>query len=346
MQTFLRLAFELNLSRQSAADQETLASLTSCCEEQNEELQKLREDLGELSGLKEKLAKCSELKERLVRTEQWREKAKKRLEWVIASIDTASSMSATLGHEVGHLMDVHGKLVHQNQCLMQQVSADSAKFKTFLSATKVHKLCSERRARIARNWLTSDELEASCFLGDMTAEMVGAGSMISDEKYHLAAADLGIDFDSLQRTANQKGDKALTNLAPVLERESAVLIDPNWDVEEERAWSEKMNDEAEKEALCLDLDQLTLSPPSASDVPENLALFKLESLCIDLSNLIIDQGRNLQGLSKELSEIEVEPFNVVEFISFTPSLGEGMAGSPQQPPQGPEGDVDAFLDDD
>ena len=261
-------------------------------------------------------------------------------------MDATSNKSTTLGHEVGHLMDIHAKLVHQNQCLMQQVSADSTKFKTLLSAAKVYKLSLERRARIARDWLTSDEPEASSFLGDLTAEMVGAGSMISDEKYRLAAAELGIDFDSLQRTANQKGDEALTNLAPVLERESAVLIDPNWDVEEERAWSEKMNDEAEKEALCLDLDQLTLSPPSASDVPENLALFKLESLCIDLSNLIIDQGRNLQGLSKELSEIEVEPFNVVEFISFTPSLGEGMAGSPQQPPQGPEGDVDAFLDDD
>ena len=41
----------------------------------------------------------------------------------------------------------------------------------------------------------------------------------------------------------------------------------------------------------------------------------------------------------------MEPFDVEEFISFTPSLGEGVAGSPQPPPQDPEGDVDAFLDD-
>ena len=173
---------------------------------------------------------------------------------------------------------------------------------------------------------------------------MGASSMIIDEKYRLAAADLGVDFDSLQRTANQKGDEALTNLAPVLERESAVLIDPNWDVVEERAWSERMNDKAEKEALCLDLDQLTLSPPSASDAPENLALSKLESFCLDLSNLLIDEGRNLQGLSKELSEIEVELFNVEDFVSFTPSLDEGMAGSPQSLHPEPE-DIDAFLHD-
>ena len=56
LQAFLRLSFELNLSRQSAADRETLAVLSSHCNEQDEELQKLRE---ELPGLKDKLAKCS-----------------------------------------------------------------------------------------------------------------------------------------------------------------------------------------------------------------------------------------------------------------------------------------------
>ena len=88
--------------------------------------------------MKEKLAKCAELKERLVRTEQWREKARKRLEGAIGSLDAASGMSAALGHEVGHLLDVHARLVHQNQSLMQQVSADSAKLKTLLSAAKVY----------------------------------------------------------------------------------------------------------------------------------------------------------------------------------------------------------------
>ena len=41
LQTFLRLSFELNLSRQSAADKETLAALTSRYDEQNEEIRKL-----------------------------------------------------------------------------------------------------------------------------------------------------------------------------------------------------------------------------------------------------------------------------------------------------------------
>ena len=335
------MSFELNLSRQSAADRETLAALSSRCDEQDEELQKLRD---ELPGLKEKLAKCSELKERLVRTEQWRERARKQLEETVESLDAASNKSATLGHEIGHLMDVHAKLVHQNQCLLEQVSTDSAKFKTLLSAARIYKTSLGRRARIARDWLTSDEPEASSFLGSLTAEMVGTGSTITEERYRLAAAELGIDFDSFKQKAYLKGNEALANLAPILERESAVLVDPNWDVEEARAWSERVDVAAEKEALCLDLDQLTLSPPSTSGAPENLALSHLESLCLDLSNLLIDEGRNLQGLSKELSGIEVEPFNVEDFVSFTPSLEEGAAESPPLPAQNAEGDVDAFLD--
>ena len=50
-------------------------------------------------------------------------------------------------------------------------------------------------------------------------------------------------------------------------------------------------------------------------------------------------------MSKELSEIEVEPFNIEDFVSFTPSLEEGVAGSPQLAARDLEGDVDAFLDD-
>ena len=97
----MRLSFELNLSRQSAADRETLAALTSRCDEQEEELKRLRDDLGELPCFKEKLAKCVEIKERLVRTEQWREKAKKQLEGAIGSLDAASNLSKPVSNEAG-----------------------------------------------------------------------------------------------------------------------------------------------------------------------------------------------------------------------------------------------------
>ena len=137
----------------------------------------------------------------------------------------------------------------------------------------------------------------------------------------------------------------MSNLASALERELAVLVDPSWDAEEEKAWSEIVDGEAKKEALCLDLNKLNLSPPSAQDIPESLALSKLESLCLDLSNLIIDEGKNLQSLSRELSKNEVEPFNIKDFISFTPSLDEGGVRSPRPLHQEPKEDVDTFLND-
>ena len=215
------------------------------------------------------------------------------MEETIGSLDATSNMSATLGHETGCQMDIHARLIYQNQSLVKQVSDDLDKFKILLSVVKVYKLRSERRARIARDWLTSDEPEASSFLGDLTAEMMGASSMINDEKYRLAAAELGVNFDSLHQMAEQKGDEALSNLASALERESSVMVDLSWNAEEEKAWLENVDGEAEKEALCLDLDKFTLSPPSAQDIPESLALSTLESLCLDLCNLIIDEGKNL-----------------------------------------------------
>ena len=172
-------------------------ALTSHCNKQEEELKKLREDLEELPVLREKLAKCVELKERLVSTEQWREKARKQLEGTVGNLDAASNMSATLSHEIGHLMDIHARLVRQNQSLLRQVSNDLDKFQSLLSAARIYKLCLGRKSRIARDWLTSDEPEASSFLGALTAEMVGTGTMISDEKFRLAVAELGVNFDSL-----------------------------------------------------------------------------------------------------------------------------------------------------
>lgn len=55
---------------------------------------------------------------------------------------------------------------------------------------------------------------------------------------------------------------------------------------------------------------------------------------------MIEEGENLQGLHKDLSEIEVEPLNIEEYISFSPDQEQG-AISPK-----PQEDVaDAVVDD-
>ena len=64
-------------------------------------------------------------------------------------------------------------------------------------------------------------------------------------------------------------------------------------MKEKDEWLKKVDEGVEKEALCLDLDKLTISPPLAPDIPESLAVSKLENMCLDLSNLIINEGKNL-----------------------------------------------------
>lgn len=263
-----------------------------------------------MPGVKEKVAKCEELKSQLLKTEQWWEMAKKRGEASIGNLDKASNISATLMHELGEFVDVHRKLVHQNQCLSKQVEEDLDKLQELLSVAKIHKLRSERRARNARDWLNSDEPEAATFLDRLTHDMMKASTMINEETFRLATTGLGMDFDYLLKMAREKRNDALTNLHEKLERESVVLVDAEWDAKEREEWQKMVDEEAEKGALCLDLEKQSLSPPSIPEPSLNLSLSKLEELSLDLSNLLIDEGKSLQGLCKDLSEKEVEPFNV------------------------------------
>jgi hypothetical protein len=76
------------------------------------------------------------------------------------------------------------------------------------------------------------------------------------------------------------------------------------------------------------LEKLSLS---ISPIPEPLPdtpLPKSEDLSLDLSNLLVDEGKALQALCKDLSEIPAEPFNVEEYINFSPVHQEQ-----QQPPE-------------
>lgn len=136
-------------------------------------------------------------------------------------LDKATSLSATIGHDTARLMDVHNKLFHQNQFLNKQVSKDLETYKVFLDAATVYKLRSERQVKIARDWITSDEPEASSFSGDLTAETMNASSLISEERYSLVATELDVDFDALHQIAKDKGDEAMIHLATILEQELA-----------------------------------------------------------------------------------------------------------------------------
>lgn len=63
-------------------------------EEKDEELMKLREEVGEISGLKEKLARWASLKESLIKTEEWRIRTEGQLKASIEHLDKATSLFA------------------------------------------------------------------------------------------------------------------------------------------------------------------------------------------------------------------------------------------------------------
>lgn len=148
------------------------------------------------------------------------------------------------------------------------------KFNILLDAARVHKLRFERRARNARDWLTYDESKAATFLDKLTLEMMEASAMISLESFRLAVTAMGLDFDSLHQTAKEKRGEALANLQDKLKRESVVLVDLKWDAQEQEDWLKKVSEETEKEAMCLDLKDLTLSP---SPVPEPCGIYRFTS---------------------------------------------------------------------
>lgn len=271
----MRLSYELNTYRQAAVDREVLEALTTKCDEQNEELSKLREELGELPGLKEKVARCDDLKSRLLKCEQWRERALQQLESSVGNLDKVTGLSATLGHGISDLVDAYNKFDRQTQFLTKQVEEDVAKFNELLAAAKVHKLRSERRARVVRDWFSSDDPEAETFLDRLTQEMMDSSALISFEQFRLAAEDLGLDFKAIKGKAMEKRDDALANLKRELEKESAVLTDAAWDAKEKEDWLRKVAAEAEERALSLDLEKLTLSPLPMPEIPRNMAVSQI-----------------------------------------------------------------------
>jgi hypothetical protein len=93
--------------------------------------------------------------------------------------------------------------------------------------------------------------------------------------------------------AKEKRGEALVNLQDQLEKESAVLVDPDWDAKEKKAWLLKVTEEMERETLRLDLEKLSLLPSPVPEPPRNLAVSQIENLSLELSDLLIDEGKSL-----------------------------------------------------
>lgn len=125
-------------------------------------------------------------------------------------------------------------------------------------------------------------------------------------------------YDALSKVAKEKGTESWKNLAPTLDRESTVLVDPAWDERELADWLAKVSEDAENKALCFNFEKLSASPPAVPEFHVKPTVSKLEERCIDLSKLIIDEAKGVATLSKEFTEIPTEYFNVEDYVSFSP----------------------------
>ena len=65
------------------------------------------------------------------------------------------------------MLEVHDKLVSDNERVIKLVLEDMDRFERLLDAAKVYKLCSERHSCIARQWLGSNA--AVLFMKDLSS---------------------------------------------------------------------------------------------------------------------------------------------------------------------------------
>lgn len=144
---------------------------------------------------KERLAKCKELSERLALAEKRRGRIKESLNFASQSLDQASSASMNICRNMARMLEVHDKLISENEQVTKVVMEDMDRFERVLDAAKIYKLRSERKFHIARQWLDSEAVVP--LLTALSQEMMNTGALVEVEKFKLASARMGVDFPKL-----------------------------------------------------------------------------------------------------------------------------------------------------
>ena len=140
------MEYDLVVARSLAAKNATISLKVSS---PNAELEKLRVEVVDLPDLNEKLAKCKDLSELLAMVEKWRGRIKKHLNLAGRTLDQAIDQSMKIFQNVAHMLEVHDKLVADNQQVIKLVLEDMDRFERVLDAAKVYKLQFERDSWIA-----------------------------------------------------------------------------------------------------------------------------------------------------------------------------------------------------
>ena len=159
------MIFETTKMQQDEVNQETILSLTSQIEEQNDKAAKQAETFSKLTT---RLEKCKGLIEHLELAEKWRSRLKEVLQKTGGKLENFASVAINVAHDAAVLLD------------------EKKKIEMLVDAAKVHKLRSQRKARITKDWLASDECGA--FMAKLFGEMFNNDILLKAEAHRLVAA--------------------------------------------------------------------------------------------------------------------------------------------------------------
>lgn len=101
--------------------------------------------------------------------------------------------------DVVDVLNVLDKVSAQSKCLSDSTKKTLRKVEQLTEVAKFYKLKSERRGRITKDWLSSEECGA--FMAKLSIEMIHNEILLEAKAHKLAAAELGVDLEKLASLA-------------------------------------------------------------------------------------------------------------------------------------------------
>jgi hypothetical protein len=301
------MMFETSKIQQNEVDQETIRSLTARTDEQDVKV----------ADLKARLEKCKSVSERLDLAKKWRARLKEIMTEACRKLEKDALLSLEISSEFGNVLEAFDKVSIKSKYLIGLIAEEQAKLEDVLEAAKYFKEKSERRGRIAKDWLSSSE--CGSFMAKFSGEIINNGILLEAEATRLAALEMGVDPEKLAALAVSKRGDALKNLSAMFNKGSDALNDPEWDAEEQKQWAEKISPDLEKRASNLDFTIYLPKTPNPPSVPDRSGFSQIEHRCNDLAGHLTMEKETFQELAQELDAKEPLTFDLDDLLKLSPS---------------------------
>lgn len=120
----------------------------------------------------------------------------------------------------------------------------------------------------------------------------------------------------------------MENLAAIVDRESATLNDPNWDVEERTSWVQKVSPELEERMINTDWEALSFDVLNLPTIPERSIFSALEHKCTDHSGNLMVEKETFLELASEHEAKEPLTCDIEELLRIAPFSPQSKFSSP------------------